>query len=233
MARIRPVVAALVVLLVVLGGSSLGACSRKGRSANLPAGDALIRDSAAAMREVKTVRFAIEADGTVAGLPLRRAGGQLTKEGSAKGTAQLEQFGTPIELEFVVIGESIHIKGLTGGWQTLPLAMASGVYDPSAILDPDRGIVKVLETATGAKTEAREKVGDVDTYRVAATFDGASLRTIVPGAADSTPGQVWIGVDRKQLHRARFTIPGDNGAEGATVTVTFTEYDAPVTISAP
>jgi lipoprotein LprG len=139
----------------------------------------------------------------------------------------VEQLGTNVELTFVVVGDKLWIKGPTGGYQQLPLALASTVYDPSAILDAERGIPKVLATAKDAKTEARESVDGQDTYRVAATIDGAVLASVVPGASGAVPGKLWIAVDSKLLMKATFTL------DGGSVTVVFSKFDATVNISAP
>ncbi|MCO8273780.1 LppX_LprAFG lipoprotein [Actinoplanes sp. TRM 88003] len=222
MLRLR---AALVLSAAVF---SLVACSAdKAESVTLPAGDALVKESATAMREIKTAQFLITAEGEVAGLSLRRAEGTLTKEGSAKGTAQVEQSGTPVELEFVIVGDKIYLKGPTGGFQALPLTLAATVYDPSAILDPERGIAKVLASATGATTEASEPVDGKDAWRVAATTTGEDLAGLIPGMTNSIPAKLWIAAADKRLLKATFTL------SGGTVTVTFTGFDAPVTISAP
>ncbi len=166
----RPLIAVLVVLL------GLAAC-KSGKtdtaSANLPAGDALLKESSAAMHDIKTAKFLITADGAIAGLNLHKAEGTLTREGNAKGTAQIDQSGATVELSFVIVGDKIYLKGPTGGYQALPLALAASVYDPSAILNPDRGIAKVLSTATDAKTEAIEEVDGKQAYRVAATMNAA------------------------------------------------------------
>jgi lipoprotein LprG len=234
MSRLRPVLALFAVL------AALTACthnkpttSGNASAGDLPAGDTLLKDSAAAMRDVKTAQFLITADGTIAGLSLRRAEGTLTKEGSAKGTAQVDQGGLNVELTFVIVGDKIYLKGPTGGYQTLPLSLASTVYDPSAILDADRGIAKVLSTATAAKTEASEQVDGTDTWRVAATVNAVDLRTIIPGVTGDVPGKVWIGSTDKRLRKATFTLPPAGDAKGGTVTVTFKDFDAPATISAP
>jgi len=223
MSRLRPVLVLSAVLFALVACTPDEAES----SENLPPGDTLVKDSAAAMREIKTTQFLIGADGEIVGLSLRRAEGTLTREGSAKGTAQVEQSGTPVELEFVIVGDKIHLKGPTGGYQTLPLTLASSVYDPSAILDPDRGIAKVLGSATGATTEASEPVDGKDAWRVAATTTGADLAGLIPGMTNNIPAQLWIAHADKRLLKATFTL------SGGTVTVTFKEFDAPVTISAP
>ena len=41
------------------------------------------------------------------------------------GTATVEQFGATVSLEFVIVGDSLYLKGPTGGFQKLPLSLAS------------------------------------------------------------------------------------------------------------
>src|SRR4051812_19887239 len=131
----RPIRPLLAVVLVGLVASSVVLTSCKDNkttaknndatnTANLPAGDALLKDSAAAMHDVKTAQFKITSDGPIAGLSLRKAEGTLTREGNAKGTAEIEQSGQPVEVEFVIVGDKIYLKGPTGGYQALPLALA-------------------------------------------------------------------------------------------------------------
>jgi lipoprotein LprG len=201
-------------------------------TANLPAGDALLRTAAEAERSVQTAHFEIQADGTIGGVPLRRASGDITRAGDAKGTAQIDQAALA-ELSFVVKGQTLYIKGITGGWQNLPLSLASSVYDPSKILDPDRGTANVLATATGAKTQARESVDGTDAYRVAATFKGTALSQLVPGIDTDVTGQLWVGVDRQVLLKGKFVVPAQSGGKSGTVTVAFSKFDAPVTVNAP
>ena len=231
MFRIRPVLALLAALVAVTSCTS--SHDKKAEpAAGLPDGGTLLTDSATAMRDIKTAKFLITADGAISGLSLRRAEGTLTREGDAQGTAQIEQAGTNVDLTFVIVGDKIYIKGPTGGYQALPLSLAASVYDPSAILNPDKGVAKLLTTATDAKTEAAEAVEGTDAWRVAITANGADLSTIIPGVTGNTPGKVWLGKQDKRLHKAVFTLPADGGATG-TVTVTFQEFDAPATIKAP
>lgn len=217
----------MIALLVTSG------CSKKPRTTELPAGADLINAAATAMREVKTAHVVISAEGNVADLPLRRADGVLTRSGDAKGTIQLEQLGTLIEYQFVVLGDTIHLKGVTGGWQELPASLAAQIYDPSAILDPERGVVKVLATATEAKTEVRESVGGRDAYRVGVKLDREAVATLVPGVGDGVTGQLWVDAQTKQLVKALLRIPAQGATPGGTVTINVSDIDAPVTISAP
>jgi lipoprotein LprG len=236
MPRLRPALALLVavpVLAIGLAGCTKPKPQASQPTGNLPDGATLVKDSAAAMRDIKTAKFQITADATVAGLALKRAEGTLTREGSAQGTAQVDQSGLNVELTFVIVGDKIYLKGPTGGYQTLPLSLAAAVYDPSAILDPDRGIAKVLGSVTDAKTEASESVDGKPAWRVAVKANGDDLSAIIPGVTGTVPGKIWIGTTDKRLLKAAFTLPGSGDAKGGTVTVVFTDFDQPVTISAP
>lgn len=221
------------VIATLLAG--LAACTGGGKesTSDLPAGDDLLRSAAEAMRSVKTARFEITADGTVGGVPLRRASGVITSAGEAEGSVQLDQSGPLAELSFVVKGQTLWVKGVTGDWQKLPLAMASTVYDPSKVLHPDQGVANLLGTARDARTEARESVDGADAYRVKATFLADPLGKLVPGIEADVSGEVWVGADRRVLHQGKFRVPADGGGDPATVTVRVSDFDAPVTIDEP
>ena len=229
----RTIVTALVLALSLVSAG----CSEEDKPAakpgDLPAADTLLREAATAMRAVESVRMTIEITGKPGGVPLRRVEGQLAKAGNATGKVQLDQAGTLSELEFVVIGSTAYIKGPTGGWQSVPLAVASTVYDPSAILDPQRGIAKLIETASGAEAEAREEVGGVDTYRVAASFGSTVIAALVPGYGVGASGQLWIGTENKLPVQIKLQMPATEAGEASTVTVKLSDYNAPANISAP
>ena len=233
----RTIVTAALLALVALAGA--GGCSDdKDKPAaksggDLPAGDGLLRESATAMKAVETVKFTIEITGKPGGVPLRKVEGQFAKAGNAKGKVQLDQAGTLSELEYVVIGTTAYIKGPTGGWQSVPLSVASSVYDPSAILDPERGIAKLIQTASGGKTEAQEEADGVDAYRVAAGFGSTVVSALVPGFGAGASGQVWIGTKDKLPVRIKLQMPATEGGEASTVLVNLTDYNAPASISAP
>src|SRR3954468_23309048 len=122
-------VAALTVVLVALTGCSGGDKKSSAPTAdpNLPAAQGLLKDSATAMGGIKTAKFLITADGTIAGLALKRAEGVLTKEGNAQGTAQAEQLGTTADLAFTIVGQTMWLKGPIGDYQQIPLALAASV----------------------------------------------------------------------------------------------------------
>jgi lipoprotein LprG len=230
-----PVLTRARALAVVLSAAlALAGCSGDGGSTDdLPDGTKLVADAATEMRAVASARFTVRAEGTIAGLPLRGAEGQLTRDGDAQGSVRLDQGGSLVEIAFVLTGQTAYIKGATGGFQRVPRAVAATVYDPSAILDPDRGVARLLATAKDARTEGKETIDGRDTYQVKATLDKEALATLVPGASQEAVGTLWIDTGRPRLTRTRIPVRGTGGDAGGTVTVTISDTDTPVTITPP
>jgi lipoprotein LprG len=231
---IRPrALPALLVAGALLAG--LTACSEKPAPApaTLPDGTTLIAAGAVALAGMKSAHVRIETEGTVSSLPLRRAEGDLVNTGDAKGTVQLQQGGTLVEYQFIVLGTTVHLKGPTGGWQALPAAMAATIYDPSAILDPNRGIAQLVRSAKNPTTEALEQVDGKDAYRVKVDLDRNAVATLVPGVPEGVTGLLWLDAQTKHLLKGVLTVPPANGAPGGSVTVNVSAIDVPVTVSAP
>jgi lipoprotein LprG len=229
--------------LAVLAGATLAigalaGCTHKKDTAStdsgpLPAASDLMSQSEQVMSSLSSAHFTIDVKGTLPGVPLQSAQGDLTKEGNAKGTAKITELGSSIEADFVILGQDFYLNAGTGGFQKLPLATASSIFDPSAILDPNRGIVKLMSAATDTKTVAKEQVNGKDAYKVSLTADPASVSGLIPGAGAGTKGDIWIDATTHEVVKGVFTVPGANGAKGATVTVGISNFNVPVTISAP
>src|SRR4051812_5050553 len=126
--------------------------------ANLPAAAGLLKDSAAAMQNVKSAKFDLSGKGSIQGVEVDSAQGTVTSNGKAQGAVKILQQGSLVELDLVVIGSDIYLKGPTGTYQKLPSALTGGVFDPSLILNPDRGLAKLEQFATNAQTVGEETV---------------------------------------------------------------------------
>jgi len=167
--------------------------------------------------------------GTVMGFALPRTSlghveGAVAVE---KGTAKVDEGRQLLELQFTIIGQDLYLRPPTGPVQKLPLSFAGSVYDPSIILNPDRGIAAALASGKDATTQEREQVDGVDTYRVQTTFPAQPLGTMVPGLATDKPSDIWVAVQGSRLIKAQF--PTTSGG----ITAHFSDYDAPAQITAP
>lgn len=178
-----------------------------------------MKKSATAMAAVKTVEFALANSG-VPTVPVKNAEGTLTRAGDAKGKVQVQLLGLQ-ELEFVLVGDGVYLKGVTGGFtKTYTRAQLAAIYDPSKIIT---GVPQLLSSATNAQVKGEED----GHYTVTVTLDAATLKTIVPGVTAAVNGTLWIDTATSRLLRADLPLTG------GTVTVTLSDYDAPVTITPP
>jgi lipoprotein LprG len=201
-----------------------------GASSTLPAGATVLADSAKAMRTVKTTHFAVDVQGNSPQIQVKSAKGQLTREGSAKGTVNVDFGRQLVELQIVIIGDRLYISGLPGsGVQQMPASFLNNYFDPRSMLDPDHGIAAVLASGKDASTEAREQVDGVDSYRVGVTFPAQPLTTLVPGLGlvPDKATDVWIAVQGSRLVKAEF--PTASGS----IIAHLSDYDTPAQITPP
>lgn len=224
---IRPVrIAVITVLLAALAGCSSTTSSTP--TASPPTAPELLADSAAAMATVTSAEFDVVVDGDLPAVTAKSAQGVLTAEGDAQGTATIEQFGQLIEGEFILVNGDLYLKGVTGGFTPVPAAVAGAVYDPSAILDPDRGVPKVLTSMTDPVITGSSDGGWTVTGTVPATVVGG----LVPGITTDVAALLTIAMADSKLTGATFTLTGADG-NPATVTVGLSNFDEPVTINPP
>lgn len=215
---------------MALGAAIVTGCSSSG-DASLPDAGGLLKDGAAAAGKVTSTHFTLKVNGTVPGLSVHSLDGDLTKAngGGAKGTGTLDLMGQVVDAQFVLVNGSLYVKGPTGGFQQIPAVLSSSIYDPSAILDPQRGIPKVLAGVQEPKTEGTEDVGGTPTYRVTGTVPKDALAGLVPGVSSDAKATIWLRQDGGHLPvKASLGYPGD-----ASVDITLSDVDKPVTVTAP
>jgi lipoprotein LprG len=227
----------ILVASLALVAAAATACSsdEPADTGNLPDGAALLEDAAAATADIKSAHFVLTVNGEVPGLDVKNAEGDLTREGgpsgAAKGTVSMNLFGQLFEGEFVIVDDVAYIKGPTGDYNELSAATVSSLYDPAAILDPERGVAHVLSNIQNPKTEALEDVEGVSAYRVKGRVTKDVVADLVPGIDSDVDVTVWLAEEGEHLPvKASVAVQ----AEGdPTVDVTLSNIDEPVEITAP
>jgi lipoprotein LprG len=201
---------------------------------NLPAASTLLASAGNSTRSVSSVHFSIVVHGTLAGVPIQNADGDLNSQGQATGSAKIALLGQLTQVDFVLVNRTFYIKGPTGGYQKIAASIAGNLFDPTAILDPNRGIAKVLTQTQGAQTQGRESVNGIDCYRITGKVDKGVVSALIPGIGQNVDATLWVSADNKNLPvKAEFAVPGSGGGQGATVDVTFSNFNQPVTVTAP
>ncbi|MDQ3401872.1 MAG: LppX_LprAFG lipoprotein [Actinomycetota bacterium] len=230
----RLFVGALALCAAVVAGCTSTESPSGGES--LPDGAGLLKESATVTRDIRSAHFTLKVNGTVSAIPVQTAEGDLTREGGAsggaKGTVKLTLMGQLIEGEFVLVDDSLYIKGPTGGFQKYPAALSANIYDPSAILNPDKGIANILANIQNPRTESKSDIDGVSAYKVAGKATQDVVSTVVPGVNSDVDVAIWIREDNKQPMKASVTLPGGEG-QTASIDLTLSDVDKPVTVSPP
>ncbi|MFI9011187.1 LppX_LprAFG lipoprotein [Actinosynnema sp. NPDC053489] len=197
-------------------------CTSSGGAGSLPDGPEVLARAAAGMKAVTSTHFTIKVDGELPGVTVKDAEGDLNAAGGSAGRAKVEQFGQLVEVEYVLVEQDLYFKGPTGGFTRLPAALAGQVYDPTAILDPDKGVARVLADARDAKTVSNDDGVAV----VEATVPRDVVAGLVPGIDADVASRFSVRDER--LREALFTLPN-----GAKVTIALSDFNKPVTVSPP
>jgi lipoprotein LprG len=234
MSRHRVRVLGLLASMAALVIAATGCTSGDSGTGSLPAAGTLLTSSGTAMKAVTSVHFAIAVNGTLSGVPIQNADGDLNAQGQAKGNAKISELGQLLQVDFVLLDKNFYLKGPTGSYQKVPASLAGNLFDPTAILDPDRGVAKVLTSVQGASTKAKESMDGVDCYRITGTVAKDIVAALVPGIGSNVDATLWVATDDKHLPvKAEFAVPGAGGSQGAKVDVDISKVNVPVTVTAP
>jgi len=224
----RPALAGALALAIVLLSACTSTSSTATPTAAVPTATELLAKSSAAMAAVTSAKFTVAIDGQLPSVIVQSAQGDLTAAGDAQGNAKTMQFGQLVEVEFVLVGGDLYIKGPTGGFGKVPAALAGGIYDPSAILDPERGVAKVLTSVTSPTITST----DGGSWQVSGTVPAAVAAELVPGIANDVAALLTISMATSELTAAQFTLDGSNG-KPATAKVELSDFNETVSISPP
>ncbi len=220
--------AALVVVVGCTGGAGTAATT------TAQGAQALLLRSSASMRDVTSVEFNLAVAGNLSAVPVHDASGSLTKSGDAKGNARITEFGQLVQVDFVLIGDTFYLKGPTGKYQKLSASLAESLFDPTAILDPNRGVAHVLASVRNPQPQGGDTVDGQAVTKITGKVSSQVASQLVPGISSDVNATLWLANDAKALPvKAEFAVPTTAGSSGATVDVTLSNYNQPVTVTAP
>jgi len=225
------------ILLTVLActAAAATACSSSDEPAgDLPDAAGLLTDAAATTAKIEAAHFTLTVNGEVPGLDVRSAEGDLTRDGdggAAQGTVSMNLLGQLFEGEFVLVDDKVWIKGPTGDHQELPASMVVNLYDPGAILDPERGVANVLAEVQDPVTEGTEDIDGEATYRVKGKVARDVVANLVPGIDSDVDITFWVLQDGDHRPvKASVAVPADGDP---TVDVTLSDVGKQVDITPP
>jgi hypothetical protein len=236
---------------------ALGACSTQSSGPSLTDPREILTKSILTIKDMKTLHLRADASGE---LKLDLSGSGKPASIDLKDTTAEADVDIPAKKVHLSFSSSV-LPGLTGDIIVLDqdtytkvsllgpkytrstttsagpgASAAATAADPQKIMD---ALNQFLDTPGIAPTkQADEKCGDKDCYHVSMNLTSEQLNGAVGGAlgtsAPSGAGTIDVWVQKADLRPAKLTLAADGGDQGnVTVTITFTNYDAPVTINPP
>jgi lipoprotein LprG len=187
----------------------VGGCDTAQDTSGLPDGAQLVSAAAASFDELHTVRFDFDISGAIPGLDVRGGVGQVSRDGSASGKADVEGHQTT----FTINGSLLYLTDQHGNRTERPVPAG---YTPAALLDRSRGLTRLLRGATGLKTETKEDIQGVQAYRVTGELTGDVVSSVLRQIRSDVVVKFWVTQNEPQeLVRVWMQVPPQRPNEGA------------------
>ncbi len=217
--------------VTIATGLVAGCSSDSSVTETLPEAGSLLQQSSQTAKALDSAHVFITVNGKIDGLPLKQLAGDLTNvpATAVSGTATIVMGGSDLDAKLVVADGNLFAALSGDNW--LDMGPAVDVYDPSTILNPNTGVANMLNSFSDAKSEAGEKIDDIETVKVSGNVSADAVNKLIPRlkASAPMPGTAWIEKDGdRQLVRARLEPSSGNSIE-----MTLSEWNKPVTVTKP
>ncbi|MGK8558116.1 LppX_LprAFG lipoprotein [Nocardia gipuzkoensis] len=220
--------------IVAIFAVSVAATACGDGSGGLPEPDFLLRGATAASGDVTSAHVEMTTSGQVPGLPARTLSADvLARKGSQPGSSVGTADVSGIHVQFVERDGELYSKSADGKYvpaQQLSAA-AAGLPKPSAMLDPERGLAKMLAHLSNPRTEVREHFDGVQAFRVTGAVPGEYARVWLPSINEDARLTVWFATAGRHLPvGTRLTVTDSSGKP---VTIDFALSDLNKKVQVP
>jgi hypothetical protein len=194
-ALLRPTVAFVVALVLVLALGGLVACG--GTSSGSVDPKTVLGQASTSMKKIQGFHFVYEVHKPAsaqpsAGLDIARIIGDVNALGNMQATIDVTQAGVPLQLKFVALGDTDYIQDpVSLKWQSM-----AAKDSPVGTLSLSAGTIQILDRITDTSYVGEETKGGVKTYHIAGKVAAAEVAAIA-GAVNTTntfPTDIWVGV---------------------------------------
>lgn len=197
-----------------------------------------LRDGGAAMAKVQTVNATLKfTKGTISfqGYVLVSAKATVRLPADSDTIYTVRYQDLLIGLEVVISGGHVYLRPPLSRFTEVTGTNAAGIPDVAKLFDLKTGLPAVIPAGQNPKYIAVEKVGDVDSHKVTATYTAAQIEGLLPQLKSSgdVAATIWVGGSDHLIRKAMLDGPfGDAGA-ASSVEVDMSGFNAAVTIASP
>jgi hypothetical protein len=140
-----------------------------------------------------------------------------------------------IGLEVVIAGGHVYLRPPFSKFTEVTGKDAADIPDVAKLFDLKTGLPALIPAGQNPKYIAAEKVGDVDSHKIAVTYTGAQIERLLPQlkSVGDVAATIWVGGSDHLIRKA--VLEGDFGDNGAasSVEVDLSAFNAPAAIASP
>lgn len=224
-----PVFAACVAVAAALLVTGCGSSSPKASASELLQKAKTTADAASSVHFVLTSRNV-----ALSGTNLVGGQGDMARPSSMKGSFSVAVSGFSANIKVVAVGDAFYAQlPFTSHYQkTNPSDY--GLTNPAELLDPDKGLTKLLTEAQNPKLGPTIRVGGELLDTVNFTVPGSSV-PVLPDENPLEPVQVTAAINPSNYELRTVTLVGPftSSSSNSTYVVTLTNYNEHVSITLP
>jgi hypothetical protein len=197
-----------------------------------------LHEGGAAMAKLKTVNATLTfTKGTVTfqTFTLVKATARLLLPTDSDTTFTVRKQDVQFALEVIITGGRVYLRPPFSSFTELTGADAGVIPDLAKLFEAEGGLPAIIPAGVKPRYLGADKVGDVDSHKVEATYTASQIHSMLPqlNASGDVDAVLWIGGSDHLIRKAVLSgLFGDNGT-ASSVEVDLSGFNGAVTISPP
>jgi hypothetical protein len=197
-----------------------------------------LRQGGAAMAKLSTVSATLKfTKGTVSfqGYVLTSATATVRLPADSDTTYKVKYQDLLIGLQVVITGGHVYLRPPFSGFTEVTGKTAAEVPDLAKLFNATTGLPAMIPAGNNPTSIGIEKVADVDSYKVGATYTAAQIAKLLPQLASTgdVAATIWVGGSDHLIRKAVLSGPFGDGGAASTVEIDLSAFNATVSIASP
>lgn len=197
-----------------------------------------LREGGAAIAGLKAVSATLTfTKGTITfqTFALVKAAARLRLPNDSDTTYTVRKQDAQFALEVIITGGRVYLHLPFSGYNEVTGADADAIPNLARLFDATTGLPAVIPAGTNPKYLGTDKVDDVDSHKVEATYSPAQIHSMLPqltssGDVDAT---IWVGGSDHLIRKAVLSGPFGDNSTASSVEVDLSGFNAAVAITTP
>jgi LppX_LprAFG lipoprotein len=198
----------------------------------------VLRDAGAAMAKLTTVSASLKfTKGSVSfqGYVLTGAKATVRLPTDSDTTYTVRYQDLLIGLEVVITGGHVYLRPPFSGFTEVTGTAAADIPDVAKLFDVKTGLPAMISAGQSLKYIGTEKVGEVDSHKVGATYSAAQIRNLLPqlNSSGDVAATFWVGGSDHLIRKAILDGPFGDGGAASSVEIDLSGFNTTVVIASP